>query len=230
MKTRGLVFEEERSLIEPDGLYDISRYAPAITGVGVPTWTKQASGLWLRTYDGSTQYHYAANAATKQLDFTTGDYSILCWLNWIDTTNSLIIVGRYELDVGGWEIYLYQVGYDSYLTQRHHHAGTIVEEHPRTASYSLGWTYETPMMMCITRKNGGNGVHYRNGVSVEVTSSAGGLLDAESCSYDMVFGVRYSKNADYYEGQTGLLKIFNYALSATQVRKIFDAERDFFGV
>lgn len=233
MKATGLVFAERphKGLVTPTTFEDISRYKTAITGAGTPTWTRYNNGLWLRTYNGTSQYHYVDDAATRFLDFTTGNYSLTCWINWIDTTNSLNIAGRYVLDANGWELYLYNSAGTRILTQRHHHSLITVDTHERTASYSAGWTDGVPMMIAIVYTGDAtDGIHYRNGVALAVTSSAGGLRAPESSANDLVIGARYSKTADWYSGQTGLLNIWNRALSAEDVAALFQKERHYFGV
>ena len=228
---KGLVFAERPHMgdVTPTTFEDESRYNIPIIGEGSPTWTKQGR-LWLRTYDGASQYHYATNANTKHLAFTPGNYSISFWINLIDTGSSEIIIARYELDVGGWEIYWTYTGGVYSITQRHHHAGTVIAEHPRTASYSVGWNAGIPTMVTLVYTgNATDALHYRNGKALEVTSSAGGLLDPESTTYDLVT-LRYTKASYWVKGQTGLLKIWNGDLSAEEVAGRFENERRYLGL
>lgn len=229
MLSTGLVFEERTPVgnVTPTTFEDMSRYGISPVGVATPTWTKQRTGIWLRTYNGATQYHHVDDALTKHLNFTLEKYTVTFWINWVDNTNSQIVVARYELDVSGWEIYLY----DAIITQRHHHAGTVIDGHPRTASYSINWTEKVPFMVALVYTgNATDALHYRNGIAVAVTSSAGGLLIPETCPQDLVMGTRYTKDADWYRGQTGKLKIWNRALSAGEVYNLFQQERDSLGV
>jgi len=120
-KSTGLVFKEKvaKSSIAPTTFEDESRYRIPIVGVGTPTWALQPNGIWMRNYDGESQYHYATNANTKHLEFTTGTYSISFWMNLTDTGSSEILIARYELDVGGWEIYWTYTGGVYSITQIH---------------------------------------------------------------------------------------------------------------
>ena len=229
MLNRELVFAERahRGGVAPATFEDESRYGIPPIGVAAPTWTKQGSGLWLRTYNGATQYHYATNANTKHLEFTTGSYSITFWINLIDTGQSEILIARYELDVGGWEIYWTFTGGVYSITQRHSHAGKATD---RTASNSEGWNEGIPMMAALVYTGDAtDALHYRNAVPLAVDTTPGGLLDPLVTTQDLVT-LRYTKDANWIEGQTGLLKIWNYALSAAEIYKIFTAERSLFGV
>ena len=198
--------------------------------VNAPTWDSVASGLGVLTSDGlSSQYIELDNAASADLDFQGGDYSLACWFNWTDTGTSLNVMGRYELNVSGWELYLFAgLGGQNYLTLRHHHAGTLVGGNPRSACNSENWTPEVWWFMGISRTGGGEAIHYRNGAAL--TMATGGLVDPETSASDSVIGARYTKNADWYKGSLWRPRIWNRALAASEWESIFEKERDFFGV
>lgn len=163
-------------------------------------------------------------ADTADLDFTAGDYSIGCWLNWTSGDDSQIIVGRYHVSNDGWELYLYEDGAVRRLTLRHHHAGGAAL---RTATYSEDWTQDVWCLLGISR-SGVNGLHYRNGVAVAVLGDA--LEDPELCGNDLVIGARYTKDANWYEGKQSHVRLWDRALSAAEWMQIFETERDRYGV
>ena len=232
---RGKVFDGHRywspygSGTPPDGLPDDSRFhshAAFGAGAAAPAWVQVPSGVWVLEYDGTADYMDAAAADTTQMDIVTREYTILCWLNWVDTGQAEILIGRYHLDNDGWEIYLDETAGVYYLTQRHHHAGTIVDTHPRSASYSVGWTPETTYFLAIVfQGNGTDCLHYRNGVALAVTSSTGGIRNPESCNQDLVFGIRFCKTANWYEGWHSPIVMYDYALSQDAINKIYQSER-----
>lgn len=192
-----------------------------------PTWDSVASGLGVITLDGLTnEYLNLAAANCIDLDFTSGDYSIGGWINWSSGETSQIILGRYELDVSGWEVYLTETGALRYLSLRHHHAaGAAV----RTACYSLGWAQSTWCFFGISR-SGAAAIHYKNGVALATTHSVGGLEDIETCGEDLAVGIRYTKDANRYKGSQWRPRVWNKSLTANEWLNIFEKERDFFGV
>lgn len=199
-----------------------------------PTWDKVAlSNASALNFDGLTDYLECPAAATADLDFTSEDYSIVCWINWEDTgIAGEIVVGRYDIDVAhsGWELYLAFTGVDS-LTLRHHHAGTLVPPvtgNPRSACYSVGWTRGVWCLLGVSRTGGGEAQHYRNGVALTMVTS--GLVDPEPCSEDLVVGVRWTKNATFYKGKMKGLRIFDWVLSAGEMLEIFETERALYGI
>ncbi len=198
-----------------------------VTLINAPTWDTVASGLGVLTFDGTNQRFELDGAACADLDFIAGDYSLSAWINWIDNSSSYIIMGRYQVDVSGWELYLYGAGGPNYLTLRHHHAGTLVNGNPRSGCYSLGWTPGAWWFMGLSRTGGGEAIHYRNGVALPMFTS--GLVDPETDAHDLT-NSRFTKDANWYEGSIWKPRIWNRALSASEWLNIFEKERDWFGV
>jgi len=197
--------------------------------VNGPAWTTLASGLVVLDFDGTNDYLELDGAACADLDFIAGDYSLGAWVNWTDTSTSVNVMGRYELNVSGWELYFY--GGPNYLTLRHHHAGTLVPPiigQPRSGCYSIGWTPGTWWLMGLSRTGGGEAFHYRNGIAIPISTS--GLADPETSANDLVIGSRYTKNADRYKGQMWRPRIWQRALTASGWMNLFETERGWFGV
>lgn len=195
--------------------------------INTPTWEILASGIGVLAFNGATEYLELANANCLDLDFIAGDYSLAAWLRWEDTTTSEIVMGRYELNVSGWELYLTRTGIDS-LTLRHHHAGTLVGGNPRSGCYSVGWIPEIWCFMGLSRTGGGEAIHYRNGIAL--TMITGGMVDPETCSQDLVIGSRFTKNTNWYRGKLWRPRIWGRILTAAEWFNIFEQERDWFGV
>ena len=234
-KYRGVAFEAEVSRdVEPGltTLYDRSRYGNDGTMTNV-TWAQLPSGLWVMVFNGASSLVDRANATTLSMGLRLNQgYTIEGWINWeIAAEISQIVIGRYELDVSGWELYLSKVAAVVSVTQRHHHAGTIVDTHPRSATFSNGWTENTPWHMAVVfQGNGTDCIHYRNAVPVAVTSSTGGIRAFEETSRDLVLGARYTKDANWYQGEMSKLRMLDYILTPGQIYVIFNAERSLFGV
>ena len=205
--------------------HDVAKPHHPVTLVSTPTWASLASNLGVLELDGATEYLQALNADTADLDFMAGDYSLSIWFKWTDTGSSEILMGRYEVDVSGWETYLYTGGGSThYLQLRHHHAGGATT---RTGAYSSGWTPGTWYLFGLSR-SGGDAVMYRNGAAVETSVSVGGLIDPETCAQDLVIGTRYTKNADWYDGQLWRPRIWDRALTSAEWKVIYELEKRWF--
>ncbi len=212
----------------PDGLHDDSRYHSHLdfaAGAAAPAWVQRPSGAWVLEYNGTSQYMDASNVATRQLDIITQKYTLLCWVHWKDTGQSGIILGRYQLDIEGWEIYFTENAGVYYLTQRHHHAGTVVDTHPRSASNSEGWLPDTTHHMAVVfNGNGTDCNHFRNGVDLAISSSTGGIRDPETCADELIAGSRYTKSDNWYWGWHSPFLMVDYAMSQDEINKIYHSE------
>ena len=197
---------------------DVAKPHHPVTLVGTPSWTALASGKMALVLGGlgSGDYGQCLNANSADLGFTSGDFSIGGWFKWEDTSeDSQILIARYEVSVGGWEVYMTEVVALRYMTLRHHHAGGATA---RTGAYSLGWAYSMLAHFGISR-SGTSALFYRNGEPITTVSDT--LIDPESTTQDMVIGVRYSKDANYLSGRLPRLFIAGEALTAEDWKSMY---------
>jgi len=232
------IFEPKRywspygSAIPPAGWPDTSRFHHDLDDIVAPAeadWGQRDSGLWEKVFDGN-DYMEAGNADTLAMDGVHGGlnqgYTFMCWFTVTHGAEvSQILLGRYQLDVGGWELYFSFTGGVSSITQRHHHAGTIVDANPRSASYSEGWLQDTHWHMTLVfQGNGTDCLHYRNGVPLAVTSSTGGIRAMETTVQDLVMGARYTKDANWHIGPISLPLMFNYIMTPEAINAKYQSQ------
>jgi len=194
---------------------DVAKPHHPITMANTPTWAALDSGKMTINLNGTDQYLQCLSASCTDLDFTSGDYSIGGWLNWTIDEFSQIVIARYELSVDGWEVYTTNVGALNYLTLRHHHAAGATT---RTGAYSIGWTPGTLFHFGISR-SGASAQFYRNGEPVTTVSDA--LIDPETCNQNLVIGVRYTVDANFYKGPFPRLIVADEALTAEDWKSIY---------
>jgi len=179
---------------------------------------------------GDGMYLDLTAVESADLDFL-GDYSIGVWFKITDTSYSEILIGRYAVDSKGWEIYWSRTAGVRYLSQRHHHAATLVPAitgNPRSGCYSVGWIEEIWCFLGVSRVSGGEGFHYRNGVALAMTTT--GLVDPETSNNSLVIGARYTKDANWFKGHMYRPRLWNRTLFADEWLNIFNRERHYFGV
>lgn len=190
------------------------------------TWTTMASGLQVPVFNGANAYTDILAADSVDLNITTEDYSIVGWIYYQTSAQSQIIIGRYGVDLDGWEAYLYSV--NNTLSLRHHHSSLAPDT--RDGCYSEGWNVNTWCLFGISR-SGLYPTMYRNGQELDVTYETGGLKDPDTCNRDLVVGVRYTKDADRYHGYMKWLRVWvGLALKPEDHRFIFHSERRWFGL
>ena len=199
-----------------------------ITLVGAPAWTQTANNITVPYFDGAGDYMECVAADTPDLNFTTGDYSIACWVYPIDTSSSMMIAGKYLLDSVGWELYLFALLADGYLTLRHHHASLAPDN--RDGCYSTDWREKVWQLMVVTR-SGLYPLHYRNAIPLTMSYEVGGVKNPDSAiARDLVIGTRFSKDQNWHKGNMWGLRIWNRALSPADVQLLFEMEHRFFEV
>ncbi len=191
---------------------DVAKPHHPITLVNTPAWAALVSGKMALSLGGwgVDDYAQCLNADSLDLDFMAGDFSVGGWFNWSTAgiEFSQIIIARYELSVGGWEVYLTEAAGIFYLTLRHHHAGGATN---RTAAYSVGWNTGALTHFGISRF-GTTAQMYRNGVAVTTISDA--LIDPETSTQDLVIGTRFTKGENFLKSPLPRLFIAGEALTA----------------
>jgi hypothetical protein len=189
------------------------------------TWTTLPSGLQAATFNGASAYTDILAADSADLNIMAQDYSVVGWINYNVLAQSQIIIGRYGVDLDGWELYIYSVNHT--LNLRHHHASLVPT---RTGCYSLDWTTGQWHLLGISRI-GAYPLMYRNGEEVAVTYDVGGLSDPDTCNRDLVVGIRYTKDANWYSGYMHGFRVWvGKALTTEEHRHIFNTERRWFDV
>ena len=205
-------------------------------GGGSFTWVSLASGLSVLEFaavgGGAVDGVYldCSGANTADLNFTVGDYSVGCWIKWDSSGGwSEIIIGRYEVHVTGWEIYLDISGGRNTVSQRHSHVSLV--PNLNSNCFSVGWTPGIWAFLGISTIGGAlYPKHYRNGNALAMSYQATGMFDPDTSVKDLVIGCRYDKAANWYRGQMWRPRVWNRALSQIEWQEIFNIERHWFGV
>ena len=79
-------------------------------------------------------------------------------------------------------------------------------------------------------RSGAYPVHYRNGVALEMSYSAGGIQNPAASGQDLVVGARYTRDQNFYQGMLWNLRAWSRSLAPAQQLMAFDCERHLFGV
>jgi len=196
--------------------------------LGTPVWQALAAGHYGLQINptpliATEQYLDAPAADTLDLNFTTTDYSLAIWFYWVDSGYSEVIMGKYAVNVRGWEFYVTRVGANDYMTVRHHHAGGATL---RTGSYSLGWLPSQWHLFSYSRI-GATGYHYRDGQPITTVSDV--LIDpASSAASDLVIGSRYTHDANWYHGRFHRPRAWARGLTADEHRQWYDHGQGWF--
>ena len=210
-------------------------------GGGSFVWTSPVSGLpcleFVTVGFGATDGVYldCSAANTADINFTSGDYSVVAWVNHRDTGHfkPKIVAGRYGVDIDGWEVYLESntmlVPPVHYLEHRHHHA-SLGAGNLRDGCYSTGWTPDSGWSLIGISRSGLYPKHYRNGLPLVMSYGADGMRNPDTCNRDLVIGARFTKDQDWYYGYMSRPRLWDRELSADEFMFIFNSEKHWYGV
>jgi hypothetical protein len=183
----------------------------SVSGNSAHAWYNGATGKYNTSlnFDGTDDYVSTANVALLATD--TSSYSNLSWGAWIkkttanDNGNNLIMIKSNE----------FRIKYDSsgYPYCSIYTGGAWVD---RFFDVNLNDTNTWFHLMCTY--NGTNIVSYVNGVSGS-TSQTGSITS--SSSTPVIIG-RDSTATNYFAGQIDDVRIYNYALTANQIKTLYN--------
>jgi len=219
MKTTGSVFDAERSIdVEPDELYDRSRYGHVCTSLtpgSEPAWVQLPSGLWVMDFDGDNDYVDLGNdVSLYPLEMSAG---IWIWTEGIQPKGSS---SPFYCGTRPWMFLVDGSGEN--ITAR-------VETTP------TGGLYPTPDYTPLPY-NQWNLIFFTwkrptLNFYLNAVLEATGARD-EPLTFARI-GVKLGQQANdatSFKGKEALPRVWNYALTAGQIKNLFESERHLFGV
>ena len=222
MKTTGLVFDSDISVntVPAAGvLEDRSRFKNhgAITGA---TWTRLYGRLWYLDFDGSN--YFEVPAAATELNFTSGEFTILVWVNPVS-----VAADQALMDKGLWNTrgYYFQIGTGGLIM--FYTIQAAAEQHTVSTAVVTAGAWQ---LIGLTR-SGAVVTTYHNGT--DVTDVPGVHIDPVSAIGDIAsFGVArtFGGGIRFFDGGMILHRIYNYALTVADISFIFQAEKRLFGM
>ncbi len=220
MLTKGLVFGARTYRGEttpPLTLEDESRYGnDGVFGAGAaaPTWTRLPSGLWVLSYDGGD---YVSLGTTSTLNFTAGAFTILMWANVTNIDAVRTFFTRGAANVDGYHFH-FDLNSRIYCFTNQAAASTRKFSDVLTLG---GWHLYSASRDGVAMVLGEDGV--------DVTAGGDAIDDPITNSRQAIIGGISTPTGNML-GQGGHLRIYDYAMSAAQIYKIFNSERSLFGV
>ena len=214
-KSTGIVFTEKPSIgIEPTRLFDRSRFGNHGTYTNV-TDAQLPSGLWVRSFAGNGKIDCGDGIS---LDLTLA-MTLMAWVTFDNIANNEAIIARDDNGGVKRNYLLYKDGANKTVFTFQVSNATKTTTHHTAVSAAI-WYHCVATYDKVTMET------YLNAVVGTSPTAETGTVDNDDTP--LLIGAR----ADGLEltGDVALPKIFNYALSAGQIKKIFEAERHWFGV
>lgn len=188
----------------------------ALTVVGSLTKSAVASGANLVVYSGFGASNYLEEAYSSDLDFGTGDFCVMGWVNvsTVASYSTLIARGRASVTAGDWALNV--LATSGYLSLTYQNVASV----PSTLAIPVN----TPSLVGYYR-TGGKGYFTVNGVIQNVDTSASQSVTDTSAT--VVLGsAQYTANPTY--GSLALWRISATAPTAEQIPEIYEQEKKLF--
>lgn len=213
MKSTGLVFEMRR-YVGGDAppltvLEDASRYGSdgAFQASGHPLWVKNPAGLWELDFNPNTPDYIVIPASATQLDFTSGDFSII-WRVKIDSLadhRNLFEKGQYPID-----------GYMTRINTNGSWYFWTCQADANQATLTATGAFVTDTCYTVGMSRVGATITlFRNGV--DITSGYGIHINPDSAIAKTArVGIRYDFVTNPLDGKLSYLGIWSRALPAEE--------------
>lgn len=190
------------------------------TLVGTPTWQALANDLgYLDFVPGNPDYVRSLQAATADLDFTTGDFSLAAWIR-PDALGNRNIFARGLTLTDGWQFWLNANGAMVLTTSQ-----AAVDQHTTGSNGDV--VVGTWVLVGCTRSGAACQI-YTNGV--DTTGTPAVHIDPLTAARNLYIGVNNLAGAGWYDGDMWRPRILGRQLSAAEMLTVFERERDLFDV
>ena len=200
---------------------DIAKPHHVTTQTNSPTWTQLASGLWVLDFDSAIpEFLEIAAAASADLDFTSGDFSLVWWMN-PDAIALYRLFCRGLLDTDGYFISLLATGAIS-VTTNQAAASQVTES---AASMAVAGTYA----YWGVSRSGSSIRIFRNGR--DVTSVVGAHTNPLTAARKFLTGIYDDEASNPVDGKLWNPRVLSgISLSEYTHRLFFEMERKWFRV
>ena len=195
---------------------------------GTVTKSAVATGAEVVAYSGWNDSNFLRQPYNTDLNFGTGDFSIMGWFKLPDASSTGFIIDRANLTTsgGGPRFAIYTES--SQIKWYTFDGASNTEESSSIAGYDNAWIH----FVC-TRLSNGNQEIYLNGVLRD--SRTGTSRDVNNVTgATTVIGHRFNAgngatSSNNFDGSLALLRVTASIPSATQVKKMYRDEKNFFG-
>jgi hypothetical protein len=187
--------------------------------VGPPAWTQLPSGLWMMVL--TNDYLSCAAASCADLNFTSGDFSAVCWMYKVFNGN-YCFMSRTGADWAG-------LGTADGWQWMSHSGGMILRTYqPGVVQGTLGGIPGISIWWLVGFSRSGASVRmYRNGADDTVTPAV--HINPTTAVRNLIIGAD-NPTTLYFNGSIWNPRIWGRSLAAKEHKMIFDMERHLFGV
>lgn len=199
-----------------------SPYIHNCTLHGVPAWAALANGTPYLDFDSTNpDWLDAPGAATTQLDFIAGDFSLAAWIYLDSLAANRMVMCRGLLDTDGWHWAIDMNGAVQFYTNQvapAHQVSFTADGAIATANWYL---------VGITRIEGAVSCWIN---AVDLTNTHGVHLDPTTSARELHIGIYDNEVGSPWEGRMHRPRIWDRLLAKWEWERLYNLERDLFGV
>ena len=180
-----------------------------------------------------TSPYFAYNGSTSQvsvpdnalLEPGSGDWTMEVWVNQTNSTGSQVILGKFD-NGGGAQDVCYAIRVSNGNVRADFGNGTTAMN---TANYALSTGTWTQLVYVFNNVANNNVITYVNGVQQATTThSFASILNTANNLY--LGSYNNGEYAQYFNGRIGVTRLYNAALTSSQVLQNFNADRGTYGI
>ena len=199
---------------------DFAKPHHVCTLIGTPTWQDLGNDLsYLGFVPGNPDYIRALQAATTDLDFTSGDFSAAVWVR-ADALGSRNFMARGLAATDGWDWWMDVNGAQNVSTFQ-------AAASQFTLSAAADVVIGTWGMIGFSR-TGAAVRTYKNGR--DTTATAATHIDPLTANRNLYIGVNNLAAAGWYDGDMWRPRVWGKKVTTAEFRLLFELERGLFGV
>ena len=192
---------------------------PTLTGA--PSWVQGGVSGKLNYLDfnsGNPDFIEIAALDSTDLDFTSEDFSVALWVYPDSIGGDIYVLSRGDVLTDGWVV-LISTGTRFLL--RTNQAGDTKQA--RGIGLVIGdWNF------IVLTRDGTTGIAYHNGINT--TDFVQSLTNPVTANRKLLFGVEDDESSNPFDGKIYRPRIWERALSADEIKFIYESERGLFGV
>lgn len=189
---------------------------------GPPAWTTLSTGIQVLDFNSANpDFIHCIAARSTDLDFTSGNFSCAMWVYMDSIANLPYLMCRGLANTDGWAIQIHNFGNVMFFTWQ---AGA------QQMNLTYNWAVNVNLWLnIVVVRNGTRPVFYVNGLD-KTFSGIVSIVNPLTANRDLHIGIYDDHTTSPFDGKLWYPRIWSRALSALEVKYIFETERRWFGV
>jgi hypothetical protein len=209
LNANGTAMGMDGTVVIVDGGSVITGLGDCGSGFAFSAWAVGTTGKFNASIglDGTNDYVTVSDDAKLQFNSPTQDFSVFAWVKRGATGTIHTVMSKEDADNDGWRMI---INANDTVT-----CSVNSTDITSVSTIDTGWH----MVGCAINRSG-NGQMYIDGRANGTAVATSGLTMATTAN--LIIGARSYTMTDYFNGQIDEVRVYNYTVSATQVKTIYN--------